>query len=54
MVRGFGKWNNRSIIFENEAENAVIINSEQYVIMIHNFFTTQFAHFPGNENILFQ
>ena len=40
--------------FENEAENAVTVNSERYVAMIHNFLTPQLADFPVNENTLFQ
>lgn len=40
--------------FEDEAENAVTVNSERYVAMIRNFLTPQLHHFPVNENTLFQ
>ncbi|KAJ4428288.1 hypothetical protein ANN_24306 [Periplaneta americana] len=40
--------------FENEAGNAVTVNSVRYVEMIQNFFTPQLAHFPVSENTLFQ
>jgi len=54
MVRYFSKWNNKPIFFENEAENAVSVNSERYIAMIRNFLTSQLAHFPVNEDTLFQ
>ena len=41
-------------LFENEAGNAVTVNADRYVEMLQNFFTPQFAHFPVNENTLFQ
>ncbi|KAJ4429308.1 hypothetical protein ANN_26312 [Periplaneta americana] len=40
--------------FENEAGNALTVNSVQYVEMIQNFFTQQFGLFSVNENTLFQ
>lgn len=54
-MRDFFKWNNRpDFFFENEAENAVTISSERYVLMIHNLFTPQLALFQVNEHTLFQ
>ncbi|KAJ4429939.1 hypothetical protein ANN_22143 [Periplaneta americana] len=38
----------------NEAGIAVTVNSVRYVEMIQNFFTPRLAHFPVNENTLFQ
>jgi len=40
--------------FENEAGNAVTVNVDCYVEILQNFFTPQLAHFPVNENTLFQ
>lgn len=40
--------------FEDEAENAVTVNSERYVAMIQNFLTPQHVRFPINEDTLFQ
>ena len=40
--------------FENEAENAVTVNSVRYVAMIQNFLIPQLEGFPVNEHTLFQ
>ena len=40
--------------FQNEAGNAVTVNTDRYVEMLQNFFTPQLARFPVNENTLFQ
>jgi len=40
--------------FENEAGNAVTVNTDRYAEMLQNFFTPQLARFPVNENTLFQ
>jgi len=44
----------RPYFFENEAGNAVTVNVDHYVEILQNFFTPQLAHFPANENTLFQ
>jgi len=54
MMRYVSIGNHRTLLFENEAGNAVTANADCYVEMLQNLFTPHLARFPVNENTLFQ